>query len=139
VFTAGRTDVALAPSGRTAVDVVTLSVPAGAWWVLGSASAVFNGPGGSDAFRCTLSYGGEAGKVGSVSVVGVPAGAAGAADLVVHEGHVLAGPALIRLRCSHDADQPAGNPHVESAQLSAIRTDKPGDPTGLTHDHIADW
>jgi hypothetical protein len=123
IFTAHRTDVGLPTGGGASADIVTLNVPAGSWWVLGSASIVHNAGGtSSDAFRCGMTFNGAPGDVGSVAVIGLGPNAAAAGELVVHEGRALSAPTAIRLRCSHDASIP-GTPHAESAQLTAVRTD----------------
>jgi hypothetical protein len=122
VITAHRTSVALPTGGGVFADIVTLNVPAGSWWILGSVSMVNNPPGVSDAFRCGLSYGGAPGDVAAVLTLDPRASGTAAAPLVVHEGRVLNAPSAIRLRCEHDSNVP-GAPLVESAQLSAIRTD----------------
>jgi|GEM_PF-1823717 len=126
ILTTSKNTVPLGLGGPSAVDVVALTnVPAGSWWVLASASAVHEGPGaaGSDYFRCSLMFGASAGKAGSVARVGLDSNAALAANLTVHEGQVLSAPTTIRLRCGHDLNLPGGNPRIDHAQLTAIRTD----------------
>ena len=104
---------------------MTLSVPAGNWWFLGTGSAVYEGPGaaGADNFYCSLVYGGEAGATAGLARIGLSADAALAGDITVQEGRVLAGPTLVRLRCSHVVGLPGGGPRFDYAQLTAIRTE----------------
>jgi len=122
VVTASRNVVPMALNGPSSVDAVTLNLRAGTWWVVGSASVVFFGPGG-DHFRCSLVFGTETGTAPSVTRLGVEPGSSDAAALVVHEGRVLSGPTAVRLRCGHDATLGGGTPRVDHAQLTAIRTE----------------
>ena len=122
IITATRSNVVYMPLAAGTVDVVTLTgVSAGSWWVMGSVSAVNDG--GGDQFRCHLTFGGVAGKAGAVSRVGTDAPSAFAAPLIVHEGAVLAAETTIRLRCGHDGALGGGNPRLDHAQLTAVRTD----------------
>jgi hypothetical protein len=126
VVTANHNNSPLAAAAGSAVDAVTLNLPAGKWWLLGSGSAVYQDPGaaGSSYFRCRLTFNGADGAALSVARVGPDASADTAASLVVHEGRVLDGPTTVRLHCSHDEPlAEPGNPRIDHAQVSAIRTD----------------
>lgn len=122
IVSAYRNVIPMSLTGPSAVDVVTLNLPAGSWSLVGSASAVFFGP-GSDFFRCSFTFGATAGNANSVARVGADPGSSQAADLVVHEGHVLDGAAPVRLRCGHDIDLSSGTPRIDHAQITAVRTD----------------
>lgn len=126
ILTTIKDSVPLGLGGPSSVDVVTLNVPVGSWWVLGSATVVYEGAGaaGSTYFRCSLAFGADAGAARSAGRVGTDAGASLAAVLTVHEGHVLSAPTAVRLRCGHDETLPSGTPRVDHAQLTAIKTDK---------------
>jgi hypothetical protein len=120
-----RNNIPFSLSGPSATDIVTLvNVPAGRWWVLGSGSVVYqDSAGGSDYFRCGLTVEGTPGNANAVARVGLDAFAAAASQLVVHQGVTLTAPSTIRLRCGHDVNLAAGNPRMDHAQLTAIRTD----------------
>lgn len=120
VVTANRNKIFMALGGPTSVDAVTITLPAGSWSVTGSASIVQFGQ--ADFFRCSIAFGDDKGSSGSVARVGTDAGATTAAILTVQEGRVLSAPTAVRLRCGHDNGLPGGDPRVDHAQLTAVRT-----------------
>jgi hypothetical protein len=121
VTAASRNAVPFGLNGPSSIDVVSVSVPAGQWWVLGSGSIVYDGSTG-DFFRCALAFGNKAGGAASVGRFGSSPGGMLGGDLLVHEGVTLTGPTRITLRCGHDLSLSSGTPRVDHAQLTAIRT-----------------
>jgi len=120
IVTANRNKIFMALGGPSSVDAVTLNLPAGSWMVTGSASVVqFNV---ADYFRCSIAFGSENGTSGSVARIGTDAGSTQAAVLTVQEGRVLSATTAVRLRCGHDINLPGGDPRVDHAQLTAVRT-----------------
>ena len=133
VVTAHRANVTLPAGAGAAADVVTLNVPAGSWWFLGSASIVNNAPGTTtgDPFRCGLTYAGAPGDVGSVAVLGIGPSTTAAGALLVHEARALPSPTPIRLRCSHDSATRLPCEHrVRAAHRDQDR--QPPDPARLS-------
>lgn len=123
IVSAHRENIPMASTGSAkTVDVVTVNVPAGAWWVIGSVSGVVEGV-SAVTFRCGLSFGATPGASGADAVLGSGADATRAAGLTLQEGRVLDGPTAIRLRCGPEGDIPGAIARADFAQLTAIRTD----------------
>ena len=124
VYATARNGIALPVPPQVPGTVVSLTnVPAGKYLAIASGSLVYQDVGaeGQSYWRCWISINGDAPGNASVSWIGPDSARAG--SFALQQAMVLSAPSTIRAMCQHDGATPAGNPRVDHATLSAIRTD----------------
>jgi hypothetical protein len=114
--------IALDPNST--VDLVSMQLPAGRWWVSGNTNAFYEGPSGST-FRCALIVNGTQPEPAQALGLGSGNTLTRAAVFSPQVALNLAAPGTVVLRCSHEShvDQGQFGPEFGPSYLMAIRAD----------------
>jgi hypothetical protein len=117
-------NVPIALAAGSTVNVVSMALPAGRWWVSGNTDALYDGAPGST-FRCALLLGGNALEPPQALGLGNGATLTRAAVFSPEAAVTLAAPGTVVLQCSHETVVTATQfgPFFAPSELVAVRAD----------------